>query len=44
MNQNQENLNFSKMLMFLPSTLDRKEDIQQHSSNVTLHPIDVSYD
>ena len=27
-NQNQENLDFSKMFMFLPSTLDRKEDIQ----------------
>ena len=41
MNQNQENLNFSKMFMFLPSTLDHKEDIQQYSSNVTIHPIDL---
>ena len=32
------------MFMFLPSTLDGKEDIQQYSSNVNLHPIDVSYD
>ena len=30
--------------MFLPSTLDCEEDIQQYSSNVNLHPIDVSYD
>ena len=44
MSQKQENLVFSKMFMFLPSTLDRKEDIQQYSSNVNLHPIDVSYD
>ena len=44
MSQKQENLVFSKMFMFLPSTLDRKEDIQHYSSNVSLHPIDVSYD
>ena len=44
MNQNQEKLEFSKMFMFLPSTLDRKEDIQQYSSNVNLHSIDVSYE
>ena len=30
--------------MFLPSTLDRKEEIQQYSKKVNLHPIDVSYD
>ena len=44
MSQNQQNLDFSKMFMFLPSTFDRKEDIQQYSSNVNVHPIDVSYD
>ena len=44
MSQNQEKLEFSKMFMFLPSTLDRKEDIQQYSSNVNLHSIDVSYE
>ena len=32
------------MFMFLPSTLDHKEDIQQYSSNVPIHPIDVSYE
>ena len=32
------------MFMVLPSTLDCKKDIQQYSSNVNLHPIDVSYD
>ena len=43
-NQNQESLEFSKMFMFSPSTLDRKEDIQQYSCSVNLHPVDVSYD
>ena len=28
--------------MFLPSTLDRKEDIQHYNDNVNLHPVDVS--
>ena len=32
------------MFMFLLSTLGRKEDIQQCSSNVNLHLFDVSYD
>ena len=44
MSQNQENLNSSKMFMFLPSTLDRKEFIQQYNSYVNLHPVHVSYE
>ena len=32
------------MFMFLPSTLDRKADIQQYNKNVHLHPADVSYE
>ena len=32
------------MFMFLPSTLDRKEGIQQYSDNVNLHPGDISYE
>ena len=44
MSQSQENLDLSEMFMFLPSTLDSKENIQQYSSNINLHPIDVSYD
>ena len=44
MSQNQENLKFSKMLMFLPSTLDRKEEIQHYNDDVNLHPVDVSYE
>ena len=40
----QKNLQFSKMFMFLPSTLDQKAELNQYSNNVNLHPIDVSYD
>ena len=32
------------MFMFLPSTLDRKEEIQQYNDNVNLRPVDVSYE
>ena len=31
------------MFMFLPSTLDRKEEILQYRESVKLHPINVSY-
>ena len=44
MSQNQEHLKFSKMFMFLPSTLDQKEKTQQFNDNVNLHPVDVSYE
>ena len=44
LNQNHESLDSSRLFMFLPSTLDRKEGIQQYSNNVNLHPIDVSYE
>ena len=32
------------MFMFLPSTLDRKEELNQYSNNLNLHLVDVSYD
>ena len=41
-NQNQEK-DFSKMFIYLPSTLDRKEELNQWSEHVNLHSIDVSY-
>ena len=44
MSQNQGNLKFSKMFMFLPSNLDRKEEAQQHNDNVNLHSVDVTYE
>ena len=40
----QKKLQFSKMFMFLSSTLDQKEELNQYLNNVNLHPIDVSYD
>ena len=43
----QEKLNESdqsSLFLFLPSTLDRKEDILQFKSSVNLHPIDALYD
>ena len=42
LNQNQEK-DFSKMFMYLPSTLDRKEELNQWSEHVNLYPIDVRY-
>ena len=36
--------NESSLFLFLPSTLDRKEDILQFKSLVNLHPIDALYD
>ena len=36
--------NESSLFLFLPSTLDRKEDILQFKSSVNLHPIDALYD
>ena len=32
------------MFLYLPSTLDRKEELNQWSEHVNLHPIDVSYE
>ena len=40
----QRNQDFSKMFMFLPSTLDRKEELNQYLNNVNLYPTDVSFD
>ena len=35
---------FSKLLLYLPSTLDRKEEFLQWKDHLHLHPIDVSYE
>ena len=43
LSENQEKSTFSEMFMYCPSTLDRKEGIQQYNDNVHLHSIDVSY-
>ena len=44
LNQNQEKSCCSKMFLYLPSTLDHKEELNQWSEHVNLHPIDVSYE
>ena len=43
LHQNQRKCGCSKMFLYLPSTLDRKEELNQWSEHVHLHPIDVSY-
>ena len=43
LNQNQKK-DFSKMFMYLPSTLDHKEELNQWSEHVNLHPVDMSYE
>ena len=42
--ENQNRAEFSKMFMFLPSTLDRKEKFLQWHDHVHLHPIDVTFE
>ena len=32
------------MVLYLPATLDRKEEFLQYKDNVHLHPIDVNYE
>ena len=44
LDENQNRAKFSKMFLYLPSTLDRKEKFSQFKDDVHLHPIDVSYD
>ena len=44
LDENQKKSEFSKMFLFLPSTLDRKEKFLQWQDHVHLHPVDVSYD
>ena len=44
LDENQKKAKFSKMFLYLPSTLDRKEEFLKWKDRVHLHPIDVSYD
>ena len=44
LDENQKRAGFSNMLMFLPSTLDRKEKILRWQDHVHLHPIDVTFE
>ena len=44
LDENQKKSKFPKMFLYLPSTLDRKDEFLQWKDHVHLHPIDVSYD
>ena len=44
LDENQKKAKFSKMFLYLPSTLDRKEEFLKWKDHVHLHPIDGSYD
>ena len=42
--QNQSQAKFSEMFLYLPSTLDQKEDFLQRKDHVHLHPVDLNLD
>ena len=44
LDENQKKAKYSTMFLYLPSTLDWKEEFMQWKEHVHLHPIDVSYD
>ena len=44
LDENQKKVSFSKLFLYLPSTLDRKDKFLQWKDHVQLHPIDVSYE
>ena len=44
LDENQKKSLASKMFLYLPATLDRKEKFLQYKDNVHLHPIDVNYE
>ena len=44
LDENQKTFLASKMFLYLPATLDRKEEFLQYKDNVHSHPIDVNYE
>ena len=42
--ENEKKIKFSKMFLYLPSTLDRKEDFLKYKDHIHLHSVDISYD
>ena len=44
LDQNELKAKYSEMFLFLPATLDRKEEFLQWKDNIHLHPIDISLD
>ena len=43
LDESKKKVPLSKLFLYLPATLDRKEEFLQWKDNVHLHPIDVSY-
>ena len=44
LNENQNQAKFSNLFLYLPSTLDRKEEFMHYKDNVNLHPVNLSFD
>ena len=44
LDENQKNVLVSKIFLYLPATLDRKEEFLQYKDNVHLHLVDVNYE
>ena len=44
LDENKKKAKFSNMFLYLPSTLDKKEEFLQWKEHVHLHPIDAIYD
>ena len=42
--ENEKKVKFSKMFLYLPSTLERKEDFLKYKDHIHLHSVDISYD
>ena len=42
--EKQNKSKFSNLFLYLPSTLDRKEDFLQYKEHVHLHPVDFTFD
>ena len=44
LDKHQKKAQYSKMFLYLPSTLHRKKDFLQWKDHIHLHPVDVNYD
>ena len=44
LNENQNQAKFSNLFLYLPSTLDRKEEFMHYKDNVNLHPVNLTFD
>ena len=44
LDENQNQAKFSNLFLYLPSTLDRKEEFMHYKDNVNLHPVNLTFD